>query len=723
MVTFKKIGFILLLLISVFVIDSASSHGWSEYPKARQAICHDQGGVWSGSPPNEACAQAKSESGTYPFVQKNEFSTIVLDFNNIEEVEAAVPKGTLCYANDPAKSGMGNTSPDWTRTEMTSGPFEFVFNATAPHNPSFWKFYLTKPGHVISTEFGWENLNLIAEYGNIPVEDGKYRMQVTLPEDQSGDAILLVRWQRDDAAGEGFYNCSDITLVDEIGGEQGDDEGEEPMEPEPYLIEGDQYIPASFDLEAVQTGDTVRYTVSNDLGALHSQLSVLVTEENIDYWPRLLASEVNGYYADTLTPDSKVFIGAWHEEMGHYMYFKDDLNANFFNTKTAGFSGELALLKADDEEGGSSVGLVIIPKVLIGLEPTEVHFGEKLYLEVEQVETKLDTVLWTQTSGPLVETFEDGDTLVVNTNSLLETDIPAELIFAVSGTLDEVSYEGVIAVAVGEVKTADSEPGTGEPGVPGSDDPEVPGSDDPEGSGSDDQGEGTGSDDQGGSGSDDQGGSGSDDQEGSGSDDQEGSGSDDQEGTGSDDQEGTGSDDPEGTGSDDPEGTGSDDQEGTGSDDQEGSGSDDPEGTGPDDQGGTGPDDQGGSESDPEGSEFVPGTAYQVGQRVTHLGNLYICLVPGWCSNTAANWAYEPGVGLYWKQAWMLVSEPNDVEPNPKEAADCDDWESSKVYGKDDIAIYNQTQWKAKWWTRGEKPGSTGRWGVWQNLGPYSCPS
>ena len=133
------------------------------------------------------------------------------------------------------------------------------------------------------------------------------------------------------------------------------------------------------------------------------------------------------------------------------MYFKDDLNANFFNTKTAGFSGELALLKADDEEGGSSVGLVIIPKVLIGLEPTEVHFGEKLYLEVEQVETKLDTVLWTQTSGPLVETFEDGDTLVVNTNSLLETDIPAELIFAVSGTLDEVSYEGVIAVAVGEV--------------------------------------------------------------------------------------------------------------------------------------------------------------------------------------------------------------------------------------------------------------------------------
>jgi predicted carbohydrate-binding protein with CBM5 and CBM33 domain len=595
MVAFKKIGFIVLFFISVFVIESASSHGWSEYPKARQAICSDQGGLWSGSPPNEACAQAKIESGTYPFVQKNEFSTIVLNFNNAEEVEAAVPKGTLCYANDPAKSGMGITSPHWTRTEMTSGSFEFVFNATAPHNPSFWKIYLTKPDFVITNEFGWENLNLIADYGNIPVENGKYKMQVTLPEGQSGDAILLVRWQRDDAAGEGFYNCSDITLVDKIGGAVRDEEEEEPTLSEPYLIEGDQYIPASFDLEVVQAEDTLRFTVNNEFGALHSQFSVLVTKENIDYWPKLLASEVNGYYADTLSSESKVFIGAWHEEMGHYMYFKDNLSANFFNAKTAGFSGELTLLKSNEEES-NSVGLMIIPKVLIGLQPTEVTFGEKLYLEIDQVATKLDTVIWIQTSGPTVETFEDGSTLVVNTNSLLETDIPAELIFAVSGALDEVIYKGVIAVSVADGEAKSSVPESG--------------SEDPE---SEEQGPET------------------------------------------------------------------------------------------------------------EDSEYVPGTAYQVGQRITHFGNLYICLVSGWCSNAAANWAYEPGVGIYWTQAWMSVSESND-EPNPNGAAGCDDWQSSKVYWKDDTAIYNQIQWKAKWWTSGEEPGSIGSWGAWQKLGPYNCP-
>lgn len=26
-------------------------------------------------------------------------------------------------------------------------------------------------------------------------------------------------------------------------------------------------------------------------------------------------------------------------------------------------------------------------------------------------------------------------------------------------------------------------------------------------------------------------------------------------------------------------------------------------------------------------------------------------------------------------------------------------------------------QWKSKWWTKGEEPGTTGEWGVWQDLG------
>ncbi|MYW12277.1 hypothetical protein GT034_28605, partial [Streptomyces sp. SID2563] len=25
--------------------------------------------------------------------------------------------------------------------------------------------------------------------------------------------------------------------------------------------------------------------------------------------------------------------------------------------------------------------------------------------------------------------------------------------------------------------------------------------------------------------------------------------------------------------------------------------------------------------------------------------------------------------------------------------------------------------WRAKWWVQGDKPGTTGEWGVWEDLG------
>ena len=150
----------------------ANAHGWSEFPSARQNTCYEQGGIWSGTPPNAACAQAKDISGSYPFVQRNEYAKNVQDFNNINAVKAAIPDGTLCYANDSQKRGMGAPHTGWTRTELNTGTFEYVFNATAPHNPSFWEFYLTKPNADLSKGLAWGDLELIQEEGNVPVNGG-----------------------------------------------------------------------------------------------------------------------------------------------------------------------------------------------------------------------------------------------------------------------------------------------------------------------------------------------------------------------------------------------------------------------------------------------------------------------------------------------------------------------------------------------------------------------
>jgi chitodextrinase len=44
-------------------------------------------------------------------------------------------------------------------------------------------------------------------------------------------------------------------------------------------------------------------------------------------------------------------------------------------------------------------------------------------------------------------------------------------------------------------------------------------------------------------------------------------------------------------------------------------------------------------------------------------------------------------------------------------------WKSSAIYVGGDTVSYGGHNWKAKWWTTGETPGTTGEWGVWQDLG------
>jgi hypothetical protein len=45
-------------------------------------------------------------------------------------------------------------------------------------------------------------------------------------------------------------------------------------------------------------------------------------------------------------------------------------------------------------------------------------------------------------------------------------------------------------------------------------------------------------------------------------------------------------------------------------------------------------------------------------------------------------------------------------------------WNSSAVYVGGNTVSWKGHTWKAKWWTTGEEPGTTGEWGVWQDLGP-----
>ncbi|EKE77855.1 lytic polysaccharide monooxygenase [Gallaecimonas xiamenensis] len=273
----------------------AQGHGWVSYPKARQAICHDDGGYWSppdGSAiPNAACRAAFVQSGAYPFTQLNELSANVAQYWDLAAVQAVVKDGSLCSAGDSAKAGLDLPSGHWQKTSLAAGQaFDYLFRATATHNPSYWQFYLSKPGfNAAQQPLTWADLELIGEADNLsPVTLGGekyYRLSLTLPAGRSGGAVLYTRWQRDDAAGEGFYNCSDIQILGEDNPVTWTDGG--------YLLAQDP---------APGPGDVIWFRLFDHDGAelVFEKLAITQANQALASWTAELAQRLNGGFGQWL---------------------------------------------------------------------------------------------------------------------------------------------------------------------------------------------------------------------------------------------------------------------------------------------------------------------------------------------------------------------------------------------------------------------------------------
>ncbi|QKX06540.1 T9SS type A sorting domain-containing protein [Aquimarina sp. TRL1] len=54
--------------------------------------------------------------------------------------------------------------------------------------------------------------------------------------------------------------------------------------------------------------------------------------------------------------------------------------------------------------------------------------------------------------------------------------------------------------------------------------------------------------------------------------------------------------------------------------------------------------------------QYVSGTQYSQGEEVHNDGGKYQCKIAGWCSSNAA-WAYAPGTGNHWQDAWTKTGE------------------------------------------------------------------
>lgn len=278
------------VVLTVGAVQQVNAHGYMDSPKARQVICQEQGGFWwpkdGRNIPNAACRAAFLKSGHVQFIQKHEFAANVTDFNNQQAVQTAVPNGQLCAGGDDNKSGMNLPSADWQRTVIkpnSAGVVKVRYRATTPHNPSFWQFYLTRPGSTFKEQaLQWDHLELVQEYNNVEffmAPDGKryYEMEVAIPDKFHGDAILFSRWQRDDVVGEGFYNCSDVTI----------ERNDAPVPPVAWQAIG-YYLKQG---QQAKAGDTVWLRLFDENGQELIQTHFDVTDSNTD-WQSELAQRV-----------------------------------------------------------------------------------------------------------------------------------------------------------------------------------------------------------------------------------------------------------------------------------------------------------------------------------------------------------------------------------------------------------------------------------------------
>jgi len=164
--------------------------------------------VFLENPENPSSAAARAAvgvAGPTPFYTWNEVARLVPQRN----YRNLVPDGQLASAGLSKFAGLDLARADWPATAVQAGPYDCVFYATTPHEPSSFAVFITKQGYDPAQPLRWDDLEPVS-YAVPPYLEGRnYRFTVNLPP-RAGRHMLYVIWQRDDPAGEAFFSASDI---------------------------------------------------------------------------------------------------------------------------------------------------------------------------------------------------------------------------------------------------------------------------------------------------------------------------------------------------------------------------------------------------------------------------------------------------------------------------------------------------------------------------------
>lgn len=245
--------------------------------------------VYQSNPSNpnfQLAANAVAIDGELSYYTWNELS------RNIPQAVAAglppgfdyspwIPDGQLASAGrvDPNSTiyprtyaGLDQVSADWPKTTVAAGETIGIdFYATAPHSPSVWDVWMTKPTWNPTMPLTWDQMEFLDRPTPV-LTSNHYTFDLDIPSDRSGHHVLWIAWQRDDPVGEVFISTSDLEITPPDAQYPGTDE-------DFILSSGANGVLSSTppaDAKSVAVGNTWTVELSSPSGSFTGQPSFLL---------------------------------------------------------------------------------------------------------------------------------------------------------------------------------------------------------------------------------------------------------------------------------------------------------------------------------------------------------------------------------------------------------------------------------------------------------------
>lgn len=190
-------------------------HGTVNSPASRVYRIYQEGPDSATSP---SALAALAVAGSNQYYTWNQISQNVPDYHTAafnDSYASVIPDGQLASGGNTGQSSLNfsgldlaSDAWDWPATPVAAGAFEINWFATATHDPSFFKVWITTEDYDHRTLLSWDKMEYL---GRLPhTKSGKdYTIPVTLPA-RTGRHVLYVAWQRIDPVGEVFFSASDL---------------------------------------------------------------------------------------------------------------------------------------------------------------------------------------------------------------------------------------------------------------------------------------------------------------------------------------------------------------------------------------------------------------------------------------------------------------------------------------------------------------------------------